>query len=192
MPIQEGEEASGKPVAKAKSILKPASTSNPNFNPMEDRRWIDIEVQHSKDQSCYQMSKFITNLLRHRRWSGKDAGVPYVKIIEQCKEKLSKDSRYLPNEVKEDLKMAPHCSAQKWTDVLAKGGGQKKRFQYCLRPHAPERLLHLRAIQGHSGRAHFGKCSYRSCIARQCTLTKGFYQVRLSRRKRKGIEINSA
>ena len=65
MPIQEGEEASGKPAAKAKSILKPASTSNPNFNPMKDRRWIDIEVQKSKDQSCYQMSKFITNLLRH-------------------------------------------------------------------------------------------------------------------------------
>ena len=54
------------------------------------------------------------------------------------------------------MKMAPHWSAQKWIDVLAKGGGQKKRFQYCLKPNKPERLLFLRAIQGHSGRAHSG------------------------------------
>ena len=60
------------------------------------------------------------------------------------------------NGVKQDLKMAPHWSAQKWIDVLAKGGGQKKRFQYCLKPTCPGRLLCLRAIQGHSGRAHSG------------------------------------
>ena len=66
MPIHEGQETSGKPAAKAKSILKPASTSNPNFIPMTDRRWFDIEVQKAKDQSCHQMSKFIANLLRHR------------------------------------------------------------------------------------------------------------------------------
>ena len=47
-------------------------------------------------------------------------------------------------------------AAQKWTDVLATGGGQKKRFQHCLKPDEPERLLYLRSIQGHSGRAHSG------------------------------------
>ena len=88
------------------------------------------------------MSKFITNLLRHRKVGREeDAGVPYDSIFEKCKEKQSKDSRYWPNEVKQDLKMAPHWSAQKWIDVLAKGGGQKKRFQYCLTPNEPERLL---------------------------------------------------
>ena len=133
MPIQEGEEASGRPAAKAKPILKPASTSNPNFIPMKDRRWIDIEVQKSKDQSYYQMSKFITNLLRHREVGREeDAGVPDDRINEKCKEKQSKDSRYWPKEVKQDLKMAAHWSAQKWIDVLAKGGGQKKSFQFCL------------------------------------------------------------
>ena len=86
----------------------------------------------------------------------KRAGGPYDRIIEKCKEKLSKDSRYWPNEVKQDLKMAPHWSAQKWMVVLAKGGGQKKRFQYCLKPNEPERLLCLRASQGHSGSAHSG------------------------------------
>ena len=68
----------------------------------------------------------------------------------------SKDSRYWPNEVNQDLKMAPHWSAQKWIDVLAKGGGQKKRFQYCLKLDEPERHLYLRVIQGPSGRAHSG------------------------------------
>ena len=31
-------------------------------------------------------------------------------------------------------------------------------------------------------KSFFWKCSYQSCIARQCSVTKGFYQVRLSRR----------
>ena len=49
MSIQEEERASGKPVAKAKPILKPSSTSNWNFIPMEQRKWTDIEVKRSKD-----------------------------------------------------------------------------------------------------------------------------------------------
>ena len=51
---------------------------------------------------------------------------------------------------------ASEWKVQKWIDVLAKGGGQKKRFQYCLKPDEPERLVYFRAIQGHSGRAHSG------------------------------------
>ena len=34
---------------------------------------------------------------------------------------------------------------------MAKSGGQKKRFQYCLNPNYPHQLLYFRAIQGHSG-----------------------------------------
>ena len=52
--------------------------------------------------------------------------------------------------------MAPHWSAQKWIDVLAKGGGQKKRFQCCLKPNEPERLVHLRGIQGRSRKTLYG------------------------------------
>ena len=44
MPMQEGEEDSEKPAAKAKPILKRASTRNRNFIPMRERKWIDIEV----------------------------------------------------------------------------------------------------------------------------------------------------
>ena len=158
MPIQEEEEASVRPAAKAKPILKPASTSNPNFIPMKDRRWIDIEVQKSKNQSCHQMSKFITNLLRliEKLVEKKMPEFLVIELLRNAIKKLSKDSRYWPNEVKQESKIAPHWSAQKWIDVLAKGGGQKKRFQYCLKPDDSGRLLYLRAIEGHSGRAHSG------------------------------------
>ena len=109
MPIQEGEEASWRPAANAKPRLKRASTSNPNFIPMKDGRWIFIEVQKSKDQFRYQMSKFISNLLRHGEVGREeDAGVPCDRIIEKCKKILSKDSRHWTNEVKQDWKMAPH------------------------------------------------------------------------------------
>ena len=60
MPIQEEEKASGKTAAKARPILKPSSTKGWDFTPVEQRQWIDIEIQDSKDPHCFQVSKFIT------------------------------------------------------------------------------------------------------------------------------------
>ena len=75
--------------------VKPSSTSNPNFIPTRERKSIDIEVQKSRDHYCFQMSKCITQLLRHKEVGREeDAGVPYDKIVEKCKEALSEDSRY--------------------------------------------------------------------------------------------------
>ena len=45
--------------------------------------------------------------------------------------------------MEKDFVNAPHWSIQKWMSVLAKGGGQKKRFQYCLYPNYPHQFLHL-------------------------------------------------
>ena len=117
---------------------------------MQERRWIDTEVQKSKDQSCYQMSKFITDLLRHNEIGREqDAGVPYDRIVEKYKENLSKDSRYWPNEVKQHLEMAPHWSAEQWIDVLSKGGGQKRKvsilFETKLFRKTPVTSSHSRA-----------------------------------------------
>ena len=152
MPIQEEERASAKPAAKARPILKPSSTSNWNFIPMGQRKWIDIEVNRSKDPYYFQVSKLMTQLLRHKEVGREEeAGVPYDQIFDQCKEVLSEDSRYWSDETKEKLSMAPYWSADKWIDVLSKGGGQKKRFQYCLKPNYPQKFLYFRAIQGHSG-----------------------------------------
>ena len=38
-----------------------------------------------------------------------------------------------------------------WITFLAKGGGPKKRLQYCLNPNSSKHFLYFRAIQGHSG-----------------------------------------
>ena len=99
MPTQgEEEKVWVKPAAKAKPTLKPASACNPNSFPIKERKWIDFAVQNSKIQSYFQMSKFITNLLRHQDIGREeDAAVPYERIIEECKEKLSGESRYWKN-----------------------------------------------------------------------------------------------
>ena len=99
----------------------------------------------------------MTQLLRHKEVGREeDAGVPYDRIVEKCMEVLTKDSKCWSDGVKQKLNMAPHWSAEKWIDNLPKGGGQKKRFQNCLKPDHPEKLLYLRAIQGHSGKAYSG------------------------------------
>ena len=43
-----------------------------------------------------------------------------------------------------------HWCDEKWKSNMAKGGGNKKRFQYCTDPSG--KILYLRALQGHSGR----------------------------------------
>ena len=53
--------------------------------------------------------------------------------------------------MKKDFVNAPHWSIENWVSVLAKGGGQKKRFQSCLNLKYPHQFLYLRAIQGYSG-----------------------------------------
>ena len=42
-------------------------------------------------------------------------------------------------------------SIDDWISVLAKGGGPKKRFQYCSNPDSAKHISYSRAIQGHSG-----------------------------------------
>ena len=41
-------------------------------------------------------------------------------------------------------------------ELVARGGGPKKRFQYCLDPCSAETIPYFRAIQGHSGRKEIG------------------------------------
>ena len=45
-----------------------------------------------------------------------------------------------------------HWSDEKRKSTVAKGGGNKKRFQYCTDPSGE--ILYLRALQGHSERNH--------------------------------------
>ena len=52
---------------------------------------------------------------------------------------------------REDFVHSQHRSDEKWKSIIARGGGSKKRFQYCTDPSGQE-ILYLRALQGHSGR----------------------------------------
>ena len=70
--------------------------------------------------------------------------------------------------------MAPYWSAEKWIDVLSKGGGQKKRFQYCLKPNCPKKLLYLRPIQGHSPKAFSGNARINPAWQDNVLLPKDF------------------
>ena len=153
MPIQEEEKALVKPAAKAGPILKPSSTSGWDFIPMKQIKWMDIETQESNDPCCFQVSKFITRLLRHSQTVHRedDGAVHHDQVIDECKKKHFDNTEYWSVEMKKDFVNAPHWSIDKWKSVLAKGGGQKKRFQYCLNPNYPHQFLYLRASQGHSG-----------------------------------------
>ena len=84
---KEEDKASVKPAAKARPILRPSSTSGWDSTPMEQRKWIDIEIEESEDPYFFQVSKFITRLLRHSQQINReeDAGVHYDKVIEECK-----------------------------------------------------------------------------------------------------------
>ena len=83
------------------------------------------------------MSKKLINLLRHGSLPREDDGaIEFWRL---------KD--YLRNE----FERSQHWSDEKWKSTLAKGGGNKKIFQYCTDPSGQE-ILYLRALQGHSGR----------------------------------------
>ena len=46
---------------------------------------------------------------------------------------------------------ASQWSLNDWISILAKGGGAKKRFQYCLNPNSSRHIPYFRTIQGQSG-----------------------------------------
>ena len=80
MPIQEEEKASGKPAEKARPIRKPSSKSGWE----EQKQWIDIDIQESKDPYCFRVSKVIIGLLRRSKQvlREEDGGIRYDHVIE--------------------------------------------------------------------------------------------------------------
>ena len=140
MPTAKQEDtASGKTIAKARPRQKPTVTLTSISIPVLERKWIDIETQRPHDQKCYEVSKTITRLLRHDQSvpRGVDGAIHYSGIIEERRKKKFDD--------------ASQWLLEDWISKLAKGGGAKKRFQYCVNPNSPNQFLYLRAIQGHSG-----------------------------------------
>ena len=135
---EEEDIASEKPIAKARPQQKPTVTLTSVSIPVLERKWIDIETQRSYDHKCFEASKAITRLPRHDQAvpGGSDGVIQYNGIIEECSKKFDGASQWL---------------LEDGISTLAKGGGAKKRFQYCLNPNSSNQFLYLRAIQGHSG-----------------------------------------
>ena len=173
MPIQDEERASGKPAAKARPMLEPSSTSGRDFTPVEQRQWIDIEMQVSGGPCCFRVSEFVTRLLRHSQtvYREEEGGVHVDQVIGECKKNLSDNTGYWSDEMKKDFVNFPHWSIEKWISVLARGGGQKRRFQYCLNPNYPRKFLYLRALQGQSG------CTGNPALQDNVLLPEAFHRV---------------
>ena len=104
---------------------------------------------------CYVLSKAVTRLQRHDQsipWET-DGAIKYEDIVEEFNMKK-----------KEKFEGVSQWSLNDWISILAKGGGAKKRFQYCLNPNSFRHTLYFRAIQGHSG----GIAAILSCKTMYC------------------------
>ena len=121
---------------KAKPRRRISASSSTRTLPIGERTWTDIEPADYSPID-YPVSKELSTLLRHGGLPREDDGaIEFWRL---------KD--YLRNHVDQ----SQHWSEKKWKSTMAKGGGNKKRFQYCTDPLGQE-VLHLRALQGHSGR----------------------------------------
>ena len=120
--------------AKAKPQRHISASSSTNTFLIGERTWTDIEPQDYSPIG-YPVSKKLINL-RHGSLPREDDGA-----IEFWRVK---------DDLRNDLVQSQHWSDEKWKSTMAKGGGNKKRFQYCTDPSGE--ILHLRALQGHSGR----------------------------------------
>ena len=100
-----------------------------------ERTWTDIEPQDYSPID-YPVSKQLITLLRHGNLPREDDGAIEFWRINDHFQNHFVHSR--------------HWSDEKWKSTMARGGGNKKRFQYCT--DSSGETLYLRALQGHSGR----------------------------------------
>ena len=128
--------STGRPAAKAKPRPKPVVNLSSNYVPINERIWLDINPKPF-NQGCFAVSKFMIRLLRHDETIPRedDGAVRFDDLIEKFKVKFDGTSQW---------------TVQAWINFLAKGGGKKRRFQYCLNPDSYDNFLYLQAIQGHS------------------------------------------
>ena len=97
------------------------------------KKWIDVNPERFR-QDCFVMSKAMIRLLRHDQSVPRedDRAVRFDDIMEEFKKKFDGALQWPIND---------------WIPILAKGGGPKKRFQYCLNPNSSRHFLNFRAIQ---------------------------------------------
>ena len=103
--------------------------------PMHERKWIDIEPS-APSLTAYEVSKKVISLLRHNQivQREEDGAIQFWRIKFHLRNQSSQ---------------VQHWSDERWKSCLAAGGGSKRRYQYCSDNSVT--ILHLRALQGHSG-----------------------------------------
>ena len=122
--------------AKAKPRRRTPACSSTRTVPISERSWTDIEPENYSS-IAYPVSKQLSTFLRHGDLPREEDGaIEFWRL---------KD--YLRN----DFVHSQHWSDEKWKSTMARGGGTKKRFQYCTDSSGQE-ILYLRVVQGHSGR----------------------------------------
>ena len=106
----------GKLVAKAKPRPKPTLTLSPVSIPYRERKWTDVDPRKFS-QGCF----FTIRLLRHDDTVHRedDGVVRFDDLAEKFKATFDGTSQW---------------PIEAWITFLAKGGGPKKRCQYCLNP----------------------------------------------------------
>ena len=122
--------------AKAKPRRRAPACSSTRTAPISERSCTDIEPENYSS-IAYPVSKQLSTLLRHGHLPREEDGA-----IEFWKLKDYHRNEFVHSQ---------HWSDEMWKTTMARGGGNKKRFQYCTDP-SGEEILCLRALQGHSGR----------------------------------------
>ena len=122
--------------AKAKPRRRTSACSSTRTVPICERSWTDIEPE-TYSPIAYPVSKRLSTLLRHGDLPREEDGA-----IEFWR---------LKDYLRYDFVRSRHWSDEMWKSIMAGGGGNKKRFQFCTDPSGKE-ILYLRALQGHSGR----------------------------------------
>ena len=125
--------------AKAKPQGRNSASSSTKTLHIGERTWTVIEPQDYSLKD-YPVSKKLMNLLRHGSLPREGNGAIEFWRIKDHLQNPFVHSR--------------HWSDEMWKSIMAGGGGNKKRFQYCTDPSKQE-ILYLRALQGHSGRNLF-------------------------------------
>ena len=140
LPEEQTSQSSVKVIAaRSKAKAKPQKRETvefPSTIPMNERKWIDIEPAEPS-LTAYEVSKKVISLLRHNQTVQRedDGAVQFRRIKFHLRNQFSQ---------------VQHWSDDRWKVCLAAGGGSKRRYQYCS--DISGTILHLRALQGNSGR----------------------------------------
>ena len=107
-------QADQRPKQNYKDVFLPAHPQK--TKPIGERTWTDIEPQ-DYSPTDYSVSKKLINLLRHGSLPrDNDGAIEFWRLTGYHR------NRFVHSQ---------HGSDEKWKSIMAKGGGNKKIFQYC-------------------------------------------------------------